>query len=186
MIDLSVILLHENMRDKQGKLVTTSLTMIDVHDIARSAKTYGLSHAFIAHPSPTLRRLAYTLKEHWQDGFGAVYNPTRKDALLGVEIVSSLDEAAAKIDMRTGRLPRLIATSARVNPRERLKFGLMRELIHAGTEPFLLMLGTGWGMCDELLARADYFLDPISGPTEYNHLSVRSACAVMLDRLMAP
>jgi hypothetical protein len=45
------------------------------------------------------------------------------------------------------------------------------------------MFGTGWGMSQELLDRADIFLDPINGPKEYNHLSVRSACAIMLDRL---
>jgi hypothetical protein len=45
------------------------------------------------------------------------------------------------------------------------------------------MFGTGWGMIDELIERADYYLDPIEGPVEYNHLSVRSACAIILDRL---
>ena len=33
--------------------------------------------------------------------------------------------------------------------------------------------------------RADYFLEPIKGPTDYNHLSVRAACAIMLDRIQA-
>ena len=50
--------------------------------------------------------------------------------------------------------------------------------------PYLLMFGTGWGMSEELLERSDYFLEPVSGPTDYNHLSVRSACAVILDRLL--
>ena len=51
--------------------------------------------------------------------------------------------------------------------------------------PYMLMLGTGWGMSAELLARADYFLEPIKGPTDYNHLSVRAACAIMLDRIQS-
>jgi hypothetical protein len=38
-------------------------------------------------------------------------------------------------------------------------------------------------MSEELMARADYVLKPINGPTEYNHLSVRAACAIILDRL---
>ncbi|RLB43293.1 MAG: hypothetical protein DRH23_16495, partial [Deltaproteobacteria bacterium] len=31
--------------------------------------------------------------------------------------------------------------------------------------------------------RADVFLEPIVGPTDFNHLSVRAAVAITLDRL---
>jgi len=60
----------------------------------------------------------------------------------------------------------------------------MRMEIEKRESPFLLMFGTGWGMSDELMARANYVLKPINGPTDYNHLSVRAACAIILDRLM--
>jgi hypothetical protein len=33
------------------------------------------------------------------------------------------------------------------------------------------------------MAEADYVLDPVLGNTDYNHLSVRSAAAVILDRV---
>ena len=180
--NLNVILLHDRMVDKQGKLITASLTLIDVHDIARSARTYGLRTAFMAHPAPTLRKLARTLKNHWEAGFGATYNPNRKEALSGVEIVSDLDEAIQQIELRDGKLPKLVATSAKPGG-ERIDFAMMRGMLESNDDPYLLMLGTGHGMSDELLARADYFLTPINGPTPYNHLSVRSACAIMLDRL---
>jgi hypothetical protein len=45
------------------------------------------------------------------------------------------------------------------------------------------VLGTGWGLTDELMAGCDRRLAPIRCGTDYNHLSVRSACAIMLDRL---
>jgi hypothetical protein len=45
------------------------------------------------------------------------------------------------------------------------------------------MFGTAWGLSDSVLADADFVLDPIAGNTEYNHLSVRSAVAIILDRL---
>lgn len=180
-VDLSVILLHADMVNKQNMLVTTSVTLIDVHDIARSCRTYGATNFYVAHPSPALRRLIRTLKTHWQEGFGATYNPNRKDAISYLEIVSSLDEAIEKIDLRTGRLPKLIATSAKPGS-ERTSFNELRHILME-PQPYLLMLGTGWGMSEQLLARADYFLEPIDGPTDYNHLSVRSACAIMLDRL---
>lgn len=110
-VDLSVIILHDGMVDKQKKLVTASLTLIDVHDIARSSATYGMSAFYVAHPAPTIRKLARTLKSHWEEGFGATYNPNRKEAIEHVRIVSDLDEAIAEIDTRTGKLPKLIATS---------------------------------------------------------------------------
>lgn len=179
---LNVILLHDDMVNKQGEKVTTSLTMIDTHDLARSSRTYDIKRLYISHSSPTLRRLAKTLKHHWEEGFGATYNPKRKTALEITRIVSSLDEAIADIEAETGQLPKLIATSA-ARGEGRYSYKQMREIIELGDTPYLLMFGTGWGMCDELLARADYYLEPIEGPVLYNHLSVRSAAAIILDRL---
>ncbi len=183
MIDLSVILLHADMVDKEGKIVTTSLTLIDIHDIARSSATYGAQKAFIAHPSTALRKLAHTIEQHWEEGYGATYNPDRKTAIEGIEIISDLDEAIHKIDLRIGKLPKLIATSAHEGS-SRVSYPEMRKIMKGSDDPFLLMFGTGWGMSDALLARADYLLEPIRGAGVYNHLSVRSACAIVLDRLM--
>lgn len=180
-IDFNVVLLHDKMVDRRGTLVTTSLTLIDVHDIARSCMTFS-SHAYVAHPSPAMRKLAHIMKSYWENGFGAEYNPHRRTALMNLDIASSLDEVIHKIDLRTGKLPKLIATSAHQSP-NRVTFSELRQKLESG-EPYLMMLGTGWGMSDELLARADYFLEPVLGPGDYNHLSVRSACAIMLDRLM--
>lgn len=182
-IDLSLVLLHDQMVGKEGEAITSSLTMIDVHDVARSARTYGLTNAYIAHPSPTLRKLARALKAHWEEGFGAQHNPNRKEALQFIEIVTSLDDAITKIEMRCGKLPKLIATSAK-DGGKRANFPEMREMLATSGEPYLLMLGTGWGMSEDLLQRADYFLQPVKGPTPYNHLSVRAACAIVLDRLL--
>ena len=184
--DLSVVLLHDKMNNKEGRLVCTSLTMIDVHDFARSCRTYGVNTTFIAHPSATLRKLAKTLKTHWEEGLGATYNPNRKDALELIQIVSDLDEAVERIETRTGKLPKLVATSAK-DGGDRIAFKEFRDshlFADGGSQPYLLMFGTGWGMSDELLQRAQYFLKPVHGPTPYNHLSVRSACAIILDRLL--
>ena len=185
LFDFSVALLHDRMLDKQGKIVTTSLTLIDVHDIARSSRTYGAQNIYIAHPSAQIRKLARMLRSHWEEGFGATYNPTRREALEPLEICCDLDEVIQKIDLRCGMLPKIIATSARDGGGQRVSFSEMRSIILENKAPFLMLLGTGWGMSEELLERADYFLEPVKGPTDYNHLSVRSACAIMLDRLLA-
>jgi hypothetical protein len=178
-----IALLHDKMVDKDGKLITTSITTIDLHDICRSATTYGAKGVFIAHPSPTLRALSHQLKEHWECGFGSSYNPNRSQALKLVELVSDLDEAIMKIDLACSQLPKIIATSAK-DGGDRISFNKLKELLSSQPkQPYLLLFGTGWGMSQELLERADYFLKPILGNGDYNHLSVRSACAIALDRL---
>lgn len=179
----NIVLLHEGMVDKHGAPVTTSLTLIDLHDIARSARTYGVHSVYIAHPAPAMRKLARTLKRHWDGGFGASYNPNRREALGTVKIVNDLDEAIADIDARTGALPTLIATSAREGE-ARVHFPELRTQLEQCNTHMLMMLGTGWGMGPELLSRAQLFLEPVRGAGDYNHLSVRSACAIMLDRLL--
>jgi hypothetical protein len=84
----------------------------------------------------------------------------------------------------SNNVPKLIATSAKsIEQGERIKFVELSDRLRSDVVPHILMLGTGHGMCEELLSKAQYFLEPINGPTDYNHLSVRSACAIMLDRL---
>lgn len=185
MANLSVVLLHEKMVDKQGALVTTSLTLIDIHDIARSSRTFGVDTFYVAHPAPTLRKLTRTLQHHWEDGFGATYNPDRKEALSILDVAADLDEVLHKMAVKHGTRPKLVATSA-AKGSGRVSFLEMRKLMASDESPFLMMLGTGWGMSEDLLSRADYFLEPIEGPGDFNHLSVRSACAILLDRLVAP
>jgi hypothetical protein len=180
--NLNVALLHDQMVDKTGRLVTTSVTLIDVHDISRSCRTYGASQFFVVHPSQTIRALVRTVKDHWDGDFGSSYNPNRQDALGVLCIVTDLDEAIMQIERRTGKIPKLVATSAR-DGANRIAYEEFRHTLAESDEEYLLMFGTGWGMSSELMARADIVLKPIYGPTEYNHLSVRAACAISLDRL---
>jgi len=193
MAKLSIILMHHPMHDKEGKTVATSLTAIDLHDISRSAATYGASPVYIAHPSVVTRRLAETMHHFWSDGYGAIYNPNRKEALDHIRIVSDLDAAIHDLSLLDGVEPQVVATSAKAGE-GRTSFPEFSKLLadkslskttgNEATVRYLLMFGTGWGMTDTLLNRAQLFLEPIHGPTEYNHLSVRSACAIMLDRLL--
>jgi hypothetical protein len=179
---LNVALLHDGMVDKTGKTVTTSVTLIDVHDISRSCKTYGIDSFFVSHSSQTMRALVRTVKTHWDGDFGSRYNPNRQDALGVLSIAESLEEALLQVERRSGKLPKIIATSAR-DGADRVSYSDMRKQIEDSDDSYLLTFGTGWGMGPELMARADYILKPIYGPTPYNHLSVRAACAIILDRL---
>ncbi len=178
-----VALLHEEMLNKQGDKVTTSLTLLDVHDIARSCRTYGVRQFSIVHPATAMRAIAEKLCSHWESGFGSSYNPDRKEALSRLQITSSLDELVADIKKKTDQKPLLVGTSARHSENE-ISFDRGREIIARNEQPFLLLFGTGWGMHDDLLGKMELMLEPVQGTSDYNHLSVRSACAIILDRLL--
>jgi hypothetical protein len=182
MTDLSVVLLHHPMLDKNGVIVTTALTNMDIHDIARTARTYGVRRFYVAHPVKALRVLAAKIMEHWDTGYGSTYNITRKDALSLVRLERDLDSTLLALEHDSGMRPRLVVTSARGGP-ERTSFASLRSQLEHSTEPHLLVFGTGWGLPPEITERADVMLEPVCGPTDYNHLSVRSAAAVILDRL---
>lgn len=185
MADLYLALLHHPVLDKNGQVVTTALTNMDVHDIARTSRTYGVRRFFVVHPIRTLQLLAQKILQHWETGFGSTYNLTRKDALQLVALESDLDGVIVAVEREAGECPRLIATSARPGE-DRVSFADLRARLETDPTPHLLLLGTGWGLTPEILARAHLFLEPIVGPGDYNHLSVRSAAAVILDRLRAP
>ena len=60
----------------------------------------------------------------------------------------------------------------------------MSELIKTIDYPILLLFGTGFGLTDEVMDSSYKILEPIRGNTKYNHLSVRSAVSIILDRLL--
>jgi hypothetical protein len=182
MADLYVALLHHPVLDKNGQVVTTALTNMDIHDIARSARTYGVQAFYVVTPVKALQALAAKIMEHWRTGYGSTYNLTRKDALRLVKLERDLDSVLLDLEHGTGMRPRLVATSAR-DGANRVTFSALREELCVRPDPHLIVLGTGWGLAPEVTERADVMLEPIHGTTDYNHLSVRSAAAVILDRL---
>jgi hypothetical protein len=180
---LYVVLLHHPVYDKRGDVVATAVTNMDVHDLARIGKTFGVRGIYIATPIRALRLLAEKILSHWKSGFGAGYNETRRDALALVRTVADLDTAILEVERDTGERPVLIATSAKRTP-ERTSFADLRARLAASTLAHLLILGTGWGLTKEIVERADLVLEPIDGVGDYNHLPVRAAAAIMLDRLL--
>ncbi len=182
MADLYLALLHYPVLDKNGLVVTTAVTNMDIHDIARSARTYAVRAFFVATPVKALQVLAAKIMEHWDTGYGSTYNPTRKDALSLVRLERDLDSIILALEHETGTRPRLVITSARGGG-GRTTFSELRTDLEGTTDPHLIVLGTGWGLAPEITERADIMLEPVRGPSDYNHLSVRSAAAIILDRL---
>ena len=184
MADVSLVLIHYPVLDKNGQIVTSALTNMDIHDIARTARTYGVRRFYVATPVKPLQVLALKIMEHWATGYGSTYNLTRKDALGLVRLEQDLDTTMIAVEREFGDRPRLVMTSARSGP-DRTTFATLRGELEGSPEHHLLVLGTGWGLAPEVMERADVTLEPVVGPSDYNHLSVRSAAAVILDRLLS-
>ena len=183
--EVSVALIHHPVLNKEGSIIASSITNLDLHDIARSSRTYGLRKFYAAHPTKMLRKLSEKILTHWDVGHGATFNPNRKDALQTVKVVSDLDDIVIDIEERTGKLPVIITTSARPSDSEKaISFTGLRQKFYGEEGPFLILLGTGWGLAPEIHERADLLLEPINGFSGYNHLSVRAAAAIMFDRLL--
>lgn len=178
----AVALLHYPVLDRNGQVVTTSVTNLDIHDIARSVRTFGLSGYFLVNPASPQHELVGRLLHHWREGWGATYNSKRKEALEVVRLASDLAEVKTLLAQEFGALPRLVLTGARQRPGT-IGCGELLTRLEALTEPVLFVFGTGWGLTEELFAEADFVLEPIVGTGDYNHLSVRSAVAIYLDRL---
>ncbi len=107
------ILMHAEVLLPDGTVGTTSVTSLDIHDIARSARTYGLRGYYLVTPLDDQRRIVRKLLDFWQTGVGVSYNPHRHEALKEVRIAESLEAALADIALREKQEPLLVVTSAR-------------------------------------------------------------------------
>lgn len=163
---------------KQG---TTSVTSLDIHDIARSSKTYSIKGYFIVTPLLDQQKIVQRLLDFWMSD-GIEYNASRHEAVKQVSVVGSLDEVIASIETIEGKKPLVIATSAReINHPQVISF-YDQEKVWSLERPVLFIFGTGRGLTQKRLEAADFLLKPVKAFSDYNHLSVRSAVAIVLDR----
>ncbi|MEO2068796.1 MAG: RNA methyltransferase, partial [Desulfurobacteriaceae bacterium] len=177
-----VALLHYPVYNKARKVVSTSLTTLDIHDIARASRTYGVKRYYLVQPIENHLWLANKLLTFWQGGHGKEYNPKRWEALKLVKAVPYFEDALKDIEKEDNVKPKIVVTTAR-NYENAISFKELREKIENGKD-IIICFGTGWGLTEEFIKSADYILEPVKGPTDYNHLSVRSAAAIILDRLL--
>jgi len=175
-------LAHYPTVDREGRLVATAVTTLDLHDLARLARSYGLGGVLATTPLDGQRALADRLLDHWVRGAGGRSNPWRREALEGLRVVPSLEDARALVAQRWGADPEVVGTSAR-GGRDRVSFAEARGRLGAASRPVLLLFGTGWGLTEEALGTCAWVLEPVAGVGGYNHLSVRSAASIVVDRL---
>ncbi len=178
-----IALLHYPVYNKHMEVITTSITNLDVHDIARSARTYNVAGYYIVHPVQAQQELIKHMLEYWQTGFGSRYNPDRKEAFERLTLINTLEDTLQDIEQKTGQKPVTVTTDARIYPNT-VTYRDLREKIWQGDRPYLIMFGTGYGMEQKTMESAEHILEPIYGGGEYNHLCVRGAVSIILDRLL--
>lgn len=182
MDNLYLALIHYPVVSKKGEIIGSAITNMDLHDIARAGRTFGVRGYYVVTPYEDQAVLAGQIMDHWIDGAGGRVNPSRKDALERVRVTDSFEAACRAIEAERGQPVVKIATSARAG-KDSISCGRLKQELN-GNASHLLVFGTAWGLADELIDDCDYILDPIRGAGTYNHLSVRSAASIYLDRLI--
>ncbi len=181
---LAIALVHHPVLDGAGAIVTSAITNLDIHDLARSARTYGVERYVLVHPITAQRELAARIKEHWTSGSSAKRIPARREALARVEAVATLEDLWASFGGRDA--VEVWVTAARGAP-QAIGFAEGRARLEGEGKPVVILFGTAWGLPAAVLDAADARLEPVRAAAGvgdgYNHLSVRAACAISLDRL---
>ncbi len=177
-------LVHHPIKNKLGELVTTSVTNLDIHDISRSCRTFGVKNYFIITPFVAQKELVDSILGHWEQDKANAFNPDRQNALSIARCVDSIETAIDKITEIEGQKPLIAVTGANFESYDGDVSQLTKKL-ESGNMPCFLLFGTGWGLHPIALEKADFKLSPINSKNSdgYNHLSVRSAVAIYLDRL---
>ena len=179
---LYLALIHYPVTNKNGEIIASALTNFDLHDIARAACTFGVKGFYCVTPLKDQQEIAKSIASHWQTGFGSEYNPKRQQALNLISVCDTIADAVENITaLENGVKPKIVTTSAQ-KMAGCVDFASLKRSL-ADDKPHLLLFGTAWGLCPEVFDSADFILEPIEGGTGYNHLSVRSAASIMLDRL---
>ncbi|MDD5234304.1 MAG: RNA methyltransferase [Syntrophales bacterium] len=183
MSNIFTALIHYPVYNRSGDVVTAAIANADIHDLCRLSRTYAVRRFYIVTPIEKQRELAGRIIGHWMSGYGSTYNPARREALSTAEIKEGLEDVLG--DMRSVRPAetRIVATGAGLHENVS-SFAELRKIISGSDDNFLILFGTGWGIGKSLIDASDFRLEPVCGPSGYNHLSVRSAAAVVLDRLL--
>ncbi|MGE4518299.1 MAG: RNA methyltransferase [Desulfobacteraceae bacterium] len=181
--DISIALVHYPVLNKKGETGSSAVTNLDIHDIARLARTYGLKKYYIVTPLEDQKGLVKTIIEHWTVNRGGKVNPDRKKALEIAEVVDSLEDVRKDL-LNDGYDPVLVPTTAIYRENSK-SFVEMKKIMAEEKKHYVLIFGTAWGLAEEVFGKSDYVLEPVKRNSDYNHLSVRTAAAIIIDRLLS-
>lgn len=181
--NIYIALVHYPVLNKNAQTIHTSVSNLDLHDIARAAYSFGIKQYFLVSPDESQHELIKTICGFWSQTPGLQYNPMRSEALEIVSLCPAIDDAISMITTQEKVRPVIVTTTAKKMPSQ-ISYRYLRTL-STTDRPVLILFGTGYGLIDDVHSRADYVLAPIKGCGTYNHLSVRSAVAIILDRIFS-
>jgi len=182
-MNLYVVLLHYPVYNKNKDIIATSIVTHDIHDISRASKTFGVKKFYLVQPLENERKMVERIILFWNTK-GKDYNPNRLEAVSVISIKDNFGSVIEEIKSIEQNKPLLIGTSAKEQGVENISFE-KTALLLTENNTVVLIFGTGWGIADEIKCNLDYFLPPIAGFEEFNHLSVRSAVSIILDRIIS-
>ena len=93
MAQLFLALLHYPVLNRMGEIIASAITNLDLHDLARSCRTYGVPACYIVTPLRDQQALANRLTAHWIEGRGGEILPERREAMKLLRVVESLSSA---------------------------------------------------------------------------------------------
>ncbi len=180
---VDVALVHAPVINRQGEVIGSAVTNLDLHDIARACRTFGVDTYWVITPFARQRKLSEQIISHWLAGHGKKANPDRGEALSLVRIQADLDGVIEQVRAKWRQKPVVVATCAGEGQEEMISYSALRDRIRQEA-PVLLLFGTAWGLAPQVYTRVTATLPPVHGFGDYNHLSVRSAASIILDRLL--
>jgi len=177
-----VALVHHPVYDRNRRIVTAAVSNLDIHDIARISRTFGLGGYYICTPVQAQRDHVRNVIGHWEQADEMAVS-RRKEALALIRTTPSLDDAIEDVGRACGGRPFVVATGAARRPRSQAAVEVRRRAEEVSA--LLVCFGTGWGLAEGVFGAADAVLEPIDAGSGYNHLPVRAAVAIVLERLLS-
>lgn len=179
---IHLCLRHDEVLGREDKIIHSSVTQIDLHDFSRLTVTYGLGGFHAVTAMEAQHQISEDILKHWRVGYGKDYNPDRVEALSKLSLHRSFDSVVEAIAEEDGQPPLIIGTSARPTDKE-LAFADLSTIMADSGRSAIVQFGTSWGLSPAQIRRCDWVLPPVEGRHGYNHLSVRCAAAIIVDRI---
>ena len=152
-----VALLHHPIVNKQGEIITTSVTNMDIHDISRSARTYGAEGYEVITPIDQQHQVVKRILDHWNSPSVLKKHPDRVEAVSRVRLSRSFEETKERIYAEHGQMPEVVMPDARPIPNSvsysEYRSELQNPRLRGHDKPVVIVFGTGWGISETFFPR---------------------------------
>lgn len=177
---VDIALVHHPVLNRHGEEISAQIDEFDFFDACRLALTYPVRTFYVVNPLSSQRQKCERLIRWGTDPARAQEQRGIFDRIVWApDLLCALEHAE-----QHGPRPQTVVTSAAPS-HDATSFGALRQAMHDDPRPRMLLFGKAWGLPTSFMADADLRLEPIDTGTGYNHLSVRSAMAIVIDRLLA-